>query len=122
MLIHTYIHTYIFLDTSKIAEYLCWLCGYREGADVRGYFAWSLLDNFEWLYGFTVRFGLYHVDFATQKRTPKLSASWYKHFIEKHKTESIIPEHDMDTRNWNKQFKANMLRTVGSEGRMKNLD
>lgn len=94
----------------------------REGADVRGYFAWSLLDNFEWLYGFTVRFGLYHVDFATQKRTPKLSASWYKHFIEKHKTESIIPEHDMDTRNWNKQFKANMLRTVGSEGRMKNLD
>lgn len=56
----------------------------REGADVRGYFVWSLLDNFEWIYGFSVRFGLYHVDFATLKRTPKLSASWYKFFIEKY--------------------------------------
>ncbi|KAK7264493.1 hypothetical protein RJT34_32102 [Clitoria ternatea] len=56
----------------------------REGADVRGYFVWSLLDNFEWKYGFTVRFGVHHVDFETLKRTPKLSASWYKNFIEKH--------------------------------------
>ncbi|XP_017441348.1 beta-glucosidase 46 [Vigna angularis] len=56
----------------------------REGADVRGYFVWSLLDNFEWKYGFSVRFGLYHVDFSTLKRTPKLSASWYKFFIEKY--------------------------------------
>ncbi|XP_045811191.1 beta-glucosidase 46-like isoform X2 [Trifolium pratense] len=96
----------------------------REGADVRGYFTWSLLDNFEWTYGFSVRFGLYHVDFATQKRTPKLSASWYKDFIAKHKTESINIAHDSETRNnWNKQFKANaMLRTVSSEHRMKNLD
>jgi hypothetical protein len=88
---------------------------------VRDYFTWSLLDNFEWTYGFSVRFGLYHVDFATQKRTPKLSASWYKDFIAKHKTESINLEHDSETRNWNKQFKANyMLRTVSSEHRMKN--
>ncbi|KAK9268291.1 hypothetical protein L1049_010734 [Liquidambar formosana] len=57
----------------------------RKGADVRGYFAWSLLDNFEWNFGYTIRFGLHHVDFGTMKRTPKLSATWYKQFIAKHK-------------------------------------
>jgi len=45
------------------------------GADVRGYFAWSLLDNFEWAYGYTKRFGIVHVDYDTQARTPKLSAT-----------------------------------------------
>ncbi|MQM01631.1 hypothetical protein Taro_034391 [Colocasia esculenta] len=54
----------------------------RQGADVRGYFVWSLLDNFEWLQGYTMRFGLYHVDFQTQQRTPKLSAKWYRHFLQ----------------------------------------
>ncbi|XP_072958757.1 probable inactive beta-glucosidase 14 isoform X2 [Typha angustifolia] len=52
-----------------------------KGADVRGYFLWSLLDNFEWLMGYTVRFGLYFVDFKTQERTPKLSAKWYRNFL-----------------------------------------
>ncbi len=48
-----------------------------EGFDVRGYFAWSALDNYEWAEGYAKRFGLVHVDFETQKRTPKLSAQWY---------------------------------------------
>ncbi|HUT54230.1 MAG TPA: GH1 family beta-glucosidase [bacterium] len=53
-----------------------------EGVKVRGYFVWSLLDNFEWAHGYSQRFGLIHTDFATQKRTPKASAFWYRRLIE----------------------------------------
>jgi len=52
-----------------------------DGAPVRGYFLWSLMDNFEWIFGFEQRFGLYHVDFETQKRIPKLSVSFYRNVI-----------------------------------------
>jgi beta-glucosidase len=48
---------------------------------VKGYFLWSLLDNFEWADGFSKTFGIYHVDFKTQKRTPKRSALWYREVI-----------------------------------------
>jgi beta-glucosidase len=48
-----------------------------EGVPLRGYFAWSLLDNFEWGFGYTKRFGMVYVDYPTQRRTPKASADWY---------------------------------------------
>lgn len=52
-----------------------------DGVPAWAYFAWSLMDNFEWAEGFRYRFGLVHVDFATQKRTPKASALWYRDVI-----------------------------------------
>lgn len=55
------------------------------GVDVRGYFQWSLLDNFEWAVGFSQRFGLVHVDYQTQKRTPKDSYHWYRELIRSNK-------------------------------------
>ena len=51
------------------------------GVDVRGYIAWSLLDNFEWAHGFSKRFGLIRVDYDTQARTWKDSAYWYRELI-----------------------------------------
>ncbi|MCW2944711.1 MAG: beta-galactosidase [Actinoallomurus sp.] len=57
----------------------------EAGADVRGYFVWSLLDNFEWAYGYSKRFGVVHVDYATQRRTWKDSAHWYRDLIRERK-------------------------------------
>ncbi|CAL5068858.1 unnamed protein product [Urochloa decumbens] len=72
-------------DTERISyihDYLTYLrSAIRKGADVRGYFVWSLVDNFEWLNGYTMKYGLCHVDFKSLKRTPKLSAKWYSKFI-----------------------------------------
>ncbi|MEI7847877.1 MAG: GH1 family beta-glucosidase [Chloroflexota bacterium] len=53
----------------------------QDGVDIRGYFVWSLLDNFEWAHGFGKRFGMIHVDFETQKRTIKDSGQWYRQVI-----------------------------------------
>ena len=52
-----------------------------EGVPVRGYFCWSLMDNYEWADGYAYRFGIHYVDFKTQKRTPKMSAHFYKEVI-----------------------------------------
>ncbi|HSD39726.1 MAG TPA: GH1 family beta-glucosidase [Rhodocyclaceae bacterium] len=54
------------------------------GVDVRGYFYWSLFDNYEWEWGYDKRFGLVHVDYATQARTLKDSAIWYRDYIQRH--------------------------------------
>jgi len=53
----------------------------RQGVNLRGYFAWSLLDNYEWALGYTKRFGIVHVDYATQKRTVKSSGRYYSDVI-----------------------------------------
>ncbi len=53
----------------------------ERGVPVQGYFVWSLLDNFEWAHGYGPRFGLVHVDFATQQRRPKASAAWYGQLV-----------------------------------------
>jgi beta-glucosidase len=53
----------------------------QAGVDLRGYFVWSLMDNFEWAEGYTPRFGLVRVDYATQVRTPKQSFHWFQNVI-----------------------------------------
>jgi len=82
------------LDTSR-QEYLYgYIRGFgqalNKGVNLGGYFAWSLMDNFEWEYGFSKRFGLVHVDYETLVRTPKLSADWYRTTIEKNGANIII--------------------------------
>jgi beta-glucosidase len=55
----------------------------EQGVDLAGYFVWSLLDNFEWAEGYSKRFGIVHVDYPTQRRTPKKSYEWYRGVIER---------------------------------------
>lgn len=65
-----------------VAGFLQWIArAIDDGADVRGYYLWSLLDNYEWSAGFSQRFGIIHVDPETLERTPKASALWYREVI-----------------------------------------
>ena len=63
----------------------------EQGADLRGYFVWSLLDNFEWAFGYAKRFGIVHVDFETLERTPKASAQWYAELTRSRTLEAPTP-------------------------------
>ncbi|MDX5572976.1 GH1 family beta-glucosidase [Streptomyces sp. ID01-9D] len=68
--------------TAYLADHIAAVVAARaRGADVRGYFAWSLMDNFEWAYGYDKRFGIVRVDYDTQLRTLKDSAKWYRDTI-----------------------------------------
>ncbi|QHQ63881.1 beta-glucosidase [Anaerocolumna sedimenticola] len=60
-----------------------------EGIPIKGYFVWSLWDNFEWAEGLSIRFGIIHVDYNTLKRTPKASANWYSNVIRNNGFESL---------------------------------
>jgi beta-glucosidase len=62
-----------------------------DGVPVRGYFAWSFLDNFEWAHGYSKRFGLYWVDYVTQQRLPKDSARWYRDVVTTGAVEETAP-------------------------------
>ncbi|KAK9106704.1 hypothetical protein Syun_022715 [Stephania yunnanensis] len=76
-------------DTTRINFYRSYLIELKkaidEGANVIGYFAWSLLDNFEWKSGYTSRFGIVYVDYKTLQRYPKMSAYWFKTLLTRKK-------------------------------------
>ncbi|MEV6595837.1 GH1 family beta-glucosidase [Actinoplanes sp. NPDC051346] len=73
--------------TAYLAEHIAAVAAACEqGVDIRGYFAWSLIDNFEWAEGYAKRFGIVHVDYGTQQRTPKQSALWFRDTIARHRT------------------------------------
>jgi beta-glucosidase len=78
----------VILDNDRIAYLRDHLAAARHalaaGVKLRGYFVWSLLDNFEWAEGYSRRFGLIYVDFKTLKRTPKVSYHWFADFIKNH--------------------------------------
>jgi beta-glucosidase len=59
-----------------------------RGADVRGYFLWSLMDNFEWAFGYERRFGAFHIDYETQVRTPKPVVSFYRGVMQEN---AVVP-------------------------------
>ncbi|KAG5233918.1 beta-glucosidase [Salix suchowensis] len=76
-------------DTTRIGYFKAYLTQLKkaadEGANLVGYFAWSLLDNFEWRSGYTSRFGIVYVDYTNLRRYPKISAYWFKKLLERNR-------------------------------------
>ena len=74
-------------DTTRIELLRGFLAGLhgaiQDGCDVRAYYQWSLMDNFEWAFGFSKRFGMVYTDFQTQERIPKASAAFYSDVIQR---------------------------------------
>ncbi|GAV82859.1 Glyco_hydro_1 domain-containing protein, partial [Cephalotus follicularis] len=84
-------------DKLRVRYFKGYLAGVNQaimdGADVRGYFAWSLLDNFEWAEGYTKRFGLIYVDYKNGlTRHPKSSAYWFLRFLKAREGENVKEE------------------------------
>jgi beta-glucosidase len=81
-------------DTDRTAYFASHLAAVaeavRQGADIRGYLAWSLMDNFEWAYGYAKRFGIVRVDYETQTRTPKASATYLKSLAEHYRAAHTV--------------------------------
>jgi beta-glucosidase len=76
-----FLHRYL-LELEKAAD---------DGADIRGYFLWSFMDNFEWAKGYTERFGIVYVNYETQERIPKDSAYWYRDWIKANSESAPLP-------------------------------
>ena len=89
-----------------------------EGYPLKGYFLWSLMDNFEWADGYSKRFGIHYVDFATQKRTPKLSAAWYKEVI---KRNAVVSNQKLRTPQVNSTRPAAKALSASGSNRMSDL-
>lgn len=79
-------------DTTRLNYYRSYITELKkaidDGANVIGYFAWSLLDNFEWQSGYTSRFGLVYIDYKNLRRYPKMSAYWFRQWLNKNWTTS----------------------------------
>lgn len=73
-----------------------------NGVNLKGYFVWSFMDNFEWASGYSKRFGIHYVDYKTLERTPKNSALWFKEAIKNNGFESLLVDADFDSRTCNR--------------------
>lgn len=81
------------IDSERVSYFSGYLAAagtaIQDGVNLKGYFAWSFLDNFEWAEGYSKRFGLVYVDYRTQERIPKRSAYWYRQLIADHRAQLL---------------------------------
>ncbi|KAL5730169.1 beta-glucosidase [Ranunculus cassubicifolius] len=78
-------HNELIHDTQRVNYHKGYIAAVQRtiqnGANIQGYFVWSFIDNFEWIAGYSLRFGMYYVDYNTMERTEKSSAKWFRHFL-----------------------------------------